>query len=659
MADSPLPEPVYQTDALIAEDIDSYLEQHQNKGLLRFITCGSVDDGKSTLIGRLLYDSKMIFEDQLATLEADSKRVGTQGQEIDFALLVDGLAAEREQGITIDVAYRFFATEKRKFIVADTPGHEQYTRNMVTGASTADLAVILIDARKGMLVQTRRHSYLAHLLGIRHIVLAVNKMDLVDYDQKIFDDIVADYRAFAETIGIENFTAIPISGFKGDNITAAPSANTPWYTGPKYAGLSLIEHLETVELANVAAQQRAFRMPVQWVNRPNLDFRGFSGLIASGTVKPGDKVRIVPSGKTSAIKSIIAMPSAKNGNAIGDAGTGNDELAEAVAGQSVTLTLENEVDCSRGDVIAIAEDPPQVSDQFEATLVWMSDEALKPGRAYWLKLASQSVSASVQEPKYEINVNTMSHLAAKTLELNSIGVVELRTDRPVTFEAYGDSRALGGFILVDKITNATVAAGMLHFSLRRAQNVHWQALEIAREDHAAMKNQVPTVLWFTGLSGAGKSTIANLVAKKLHRMNRHTFLLDGDNVRHGLNKDLGFTEADRIENIRRVGEVSRLMADAGLIVVTAFISPFRAERQMVREMMPEGEFIEVHIDTPLSVAEDRDVKGLYKKARSGELKNFTGIDSPYEAPENPEIRIDTTSMTPDEAADYIVEQLIP
>jgi len=490
-----------------------------------------------------------------------------------------------------------------------------------------------------MLVQTRRHSYLAHLLGTRHIVLAVNKMDLVDYDQQIFDDIVADYRAFADTIGIKEFTAIPLSGFKGDNITAAPSEHTPWYSGP-----ALIEHLESVELANVAAQEQPFRMPVQWVNRPNLDFRGFSGLISSGAIKPGDAVRIVPSGKTSTIKSIVTF----------DGG-----LDEAVSGQSVTLTLTDEVDCSRGDVIAVADNPPEASDQFESTLVWMSDEALKPGRGYWLKLASQTVTATVQEPKYEVNVNTMQHMAAKTLELNSIGVVELQTDKPITFEAYADSKALGGFILVDKVTNATVGAGMLHFSLRRAQNVHWQALEIAREDHAAMKNQKPAVLWFTGLSGAGKSTIANAVAKKLYRMNRHSFLLDGDNVRHGLNKDLGFTEADRIENIRRVGEVARLMADSGLIVVTAFISPFRAERQMVREMLPDGEFIEIHIDTPLSVAEERDVKGLYKKARSGELKNFTGIDSPYEAPENPEIRIDTTVMTPDEAADYILARLIP
>ncbi|MBS1240513.1 MAG: adenylyl-sulfate kinase, partial [Proteobacteria bacterium] len=609
-----------------------------NKSLLRFITCGSVDDGKSTLIGRLLYDSKQIFEDQLAALESDSKRVGTQGQEIDFALVVDGLAAEREQGITIDVAYRFFATEKRKFIVADTPGHEQYTRNMVTGASTADLAVILIDARKGVLTQTRRHSYLAHLLGIRHMVLAVNKMDLVSYDRDAFDDIVEDYAEFAAEIGIEAFTAIPISGFKGDNITRAPSPNTPWYDGP-----SLIHHLETVEIEAAAAQAHSFRMPVQWVNRPNLDFRGFSGLIASGEIAPGRQVRIVPSGKTSTIKSIVTL---------------GGELDRAVAGQSVTLTLADEVDCSRGDVIAIADDPPQVADQFEATLVWMSDEALIPGRGYWLKLATQTVTATVAEPKYEINVNTTEHLAAKTLGLNSIGVAELTTDKPITFERYEDSRTLGGFILIDKITNATVAAGMIHFSLRRAQNVHWQALEVGREQHATLKGQKPAVVWFTGLSGSGKSTIANLVEKKLHALGKHSFLLDGDNVRHGLNKDLGFTEADRIENIRRVGEVAKLMTDAGLIVITAFISPFRAEREMVRAMLPEGEFVEVFVDTPLSVAEARDVKGLYRKARSGELKNFTGIDSPYEKPEDPEIRIDTTATTPEEAADLIVERLV-
>jgi len=629
----------YKADELIAQDIDAYLERHQHKTLLRFITCGSVDDGKSTLIGRLLYDSKMIFEDQLAALEDDSKRVGTQGQEIDFALLVDGLAAEREQGITIDVAYRFFATEKRKFIVADTPGHEQYTRNMVTGASTADLAVILIDARKGVLTQTRRHSYLAHLIGIRNIVLAVNKMDLVGYDQAVFDAIVADYKAFADSIGVKAFVAMPISGFKGDNITVAPSPNTPWYKGP-----SLIQHLETVELDETADQEKPFRLPVQWVNRPNLDFRGFSGLIATGRVKPGDAVRVLPSGKTSTVSRIVTF---------------EGDLEEAVAGQSVTICLADEIDCSRGDVLATADDPPQAADQFEASIVWMADEPLIPGRAYWLKLGAQTVTAQVQPPKYQVNVNTLEHLAAKTLELNAIGVANLSTDKAVVFEPYAQSRDLGGFILIDKLTNATVAAGMLHFSLRRSQNVHWQALDVDRDKHAGLKNQRPAVLWFTGLSGAGKSTIANLVEKKLVRMNRHTFLLDGDNVRHGLNKDLGFTEADRVENIRRVGEVAKLMTDAGLIVLTAFISPFRSERRMVREMMQPGEFVEIFVDTPLSDAEARDVKGLYKKARAGQLANFTGIDSPYEPPEDPEIRIDTTRLTPEEAADLIIERLIP
>ncbi|GFE72709.1 sulfate adenylyltransferase subunit CysN [Novosphingobium sp. TCA1] len=642
MADIETKEAVYVTDKLIADDIDAYLVQHEHKTMLRFITCGSVDDGKSTLIGRLLYDSKMIFEDQLDALQSDSKKVGTQGQEIDFALLVDGLAAEREQGITIDVAYRFFNTEKRKFIVADCPGHEQYTRNMVTGASTADLAVILIDARKGVLVQTRRHSYLCHLIGIKNIVLAVNKMDLVGYSQEVFDKILADYTEFATSIGIESFTALPISGFKGDNITTL-SDKTPWYKAPQYAGIPLVEHLETVEVLSSVDADKPFRLPVQWVNRPNLDFRGFSGLIATGSVKAGDKIRVLPSGKTSEITRVV---------------TYDGDLDEAVAGQSVTVCFADEIDCSRGSVISVADNPPQTADQFEATFVWMADEAMVPGRAYWLKIGTQMVSATVQEPKYEVNVNTMEKLAAKTLELNAIGVAELTTDKQIVFEAYADNRTLGGFILIDKMTNATVAAGMIHFSLRRSQNVHWQAVDIDRKQHAGLKNQRPAVLWFTGLSGSGKSTIANLVEKKLHRMNRHTFLLDGDNVRHGLNKDLGFTEADRIENIRRVGEVSKLMTDAGLIVITAFISPFQADREMVRTMLPEGEFFEVFIDTPLKVAEARDVKGLYKKARSGELKNFTGIDSPYEAPRNPEIRIDTTVISPEEAANLIVDTLL-
>ena len=633
-------EPIYRTDALIAEDIDSYLERHQHKTMLRFITCGSVDDGKSTLIGRLLYDSKMIFEDQLAALESDSKRVGTQGQEIDFALLVDGLAAEREQGITIDVAYRFFSTENRKFIVADCPGHEQYTRNMVTGASTADLAVILIDARKGVLVQTRRHSFLCHQLGIKNLVLAVNKMDLIGYDQTQYDAIIEAYRAFAESIGIENFTAIPISGLAGDNITTR-SENTDWYDGP-----TLMEHLESVEVRSDANLSEPFRMPVQWVNRPNLDFRGFSGLVASGSLKVGDPVRVLPSGKTSTVSKVVLF---------------DQEMEGAQAGQSVTICLADEIDCSRGSVLAEADSPPEVSDQFEATIVWLDDDPMLAGRAYAMKLASQTVSATVAEPKYEININDPgsvgSQLAAKTLKLNAIGVAEVTTDKPIVFEPYTQNRALGGFILIDKITNRTVGAGMLNFSLRRAQNVHWQATTIDREEHANLKNQKPMVLWFTGLSGSGKSTIANEVEKALNRMNRHTFLLDGDNVRHGLNKDLGFTDADRIENIRRIGEVAKLMADAGLIVLTAFISPFRAERQMVRDMLPEGEFVEIFVNTPLKVAEERDVKGLYRKAREGKLKNFTGIDSPYEPPENPDITVNTVEMSPVEAAEHIVRSL--
>ena len=627
------PDSADKAHSLIAADIDAYLLRHRNKSLLRFITCGSVDDGKSTLIGRLLYDTKMIFEDQLAALAADSKRIGTQGQNIDFALLVDGLAAEREQGITIDVAYRYFATEKRKFIVADTPGHEQYTRNMVTGASTADLAVILIDARKGVLTQTRRHSYLVHLLGIETVVLAVNKMDLVDYAQDTFNAIASDYRGFAESIGIGNVAAIPISSLRGDNIVSS-SRNTGWY-----AGEPLLTMLETVEIDSVGAQRQPFRMPVQWVNRPNLDFRGFAGLISQGHLRAGDAVRVLPSGRTSTVSRIVAFES---------------DLKEAVAGQSVTVTLADAVDCSRGDVLAAADASPEIADQFEATLVWMADEPLLPGRPYWLKLASQFVTATIHGPKYQVNVNTLEHLAAKTLSLNAIGVANLSTDKPLIFEPYESNRELGGFILIDKISNATVAAGMLHFALRRSSNVHWQPLDVDRDAHARLKHQRPRLLWFTGLSGAGKSAIANLVQKKLYALGKHSFLLDGDNIRHGLNKDLGFTDADRVENIRRIGEVAKLMTDAGLIVLTAFISPFRAERRMVREMSLPGEFIEIYVETPLEVAEQRDVKGLYKKARAGELKHFTGIDSPYEPPEDPEIRVNTVQTSADQAADEIV-----
>ncbi|HEX7907700.1 MAG TPA: sulfate adenylyltransferase subunit CysN [Paraburkholderia sp.] len=622
---------------LIADDIEQYLSAHQTKGLLRFITCGSVDDGKSTLIGRLLYESKMLFEDQLSQLEADSKKVGTQGGELDFALLVDGLAAEREQGITIDVAYRFFSTEKRKFIVADTPGHEQYTRNMVTGASTADVAIILIDARKGVLTQTRRHSYLVSLIGIRRVVVAISKLDMVGYAQDVFDRIEAEYREFAGQIGLENITCIPMSALRGDNVTG-PSANTPWYRGP-----ALMEHLESVPIEDDAQRSAPFRLPVQWVNRPNLNFRGYAGNIVSGDIRRGERIRVLPSGKESRVTSII---------------TAAGECDAAACGQSVTLTLADEIDISRGDVIARADAPPAVADQFEATLVWMSEEPMLPGRPYLLKIGTRLVGATSAQPKYRVNVNTLEHLAARTLELNEIGVCNLSLDQPIAFDPYAENRDTGGFIVIDRMTNNTVGAGMLHFALRRSQNVHWQAVDVDRKAHAALKNQTPRIAWFTGLSGAGKSTIANLVEKKLHALGKHTYLLDGDNVRHGLNKDLGFSEADRVENIRRVAEVARLMADAGLITLVSFISPFRAERNMARALAGPDVFVEIFVDTPIDVAEQRDPKGLYKKARRGELKNFTGIDSPYEPPQHPEIRIDTTADTPEQAAERIVAHLL-
>ncbi len=628
---------IYKTDILITQDIEAYLQIHQNKSLLRFITCGSVDDGKSTIIGRLLYDSKTIFKDQLAQLELDSKKIGTQGQEIDFALLVDGLDAEREQGITIDVAYRYFSTEKRKFIVADTPGHEQYTRNMVTGASNAQLAVILVDACKGILTQTRRHSYICHLLGIKNIVLAVNKMDLVDYDQITFDSIVSDYKKFADSLGLENFTAIPISGLKGDNIVSL-STKTMWYSGS-----TLLTHLEDVEIFQNTSQLDNFRMPVQWVNRPNQNFRGFSGKIAAGTVKPGDKVCILPSRKISYVDRIVTF---------------DGDLEQAVSDQSITLTLKDEVDCSRGQIIVSASSPLESADQFEITLIWMDEKILIPGRSYYLKIGAQTLSAIVSKLKYKINVNTMEKTAAKTLNLNDISIANLTTDRSIPFTPYNENHSLGGFILIDKMTNATVGAGLINFALHRANNVNWQLMDISREQRAKIKNQKPAVIWMTGLSGSGKSSIANAVEKKLLQMNRHTFILDGDNVRQGLNKDLGFNDEDRVENIRRVGQVAKLMTDAGLIVIVAFISPFRSERELVRQMMDSNEFVEVFIDTPLSVAEERDVKGLYKKARSGQLKNFTGIDSPYEIPKNPDIHIKTVNLTIDEAAEQILRKIV-
>ena len=622
---------------LIADDIEQYLTSHQTKGMLRFITCGSVDDGKSTLIGRLLYESKMLFEDQLSQLEADSKKLGTQGGELDFALLVDGLAAEREQGITIDVAYRFFSTEKRKFIVADTPGHEQYTRNMVTGASTADVAIILIDARKGVLTQTRRHSYLVSLIGIRQVVLAINKLDMVGYAQDVFERIEAEYREFAQQIGLDNIVCIPMSALRGDNITT-PSVNTPWYRGP-----SLMAYLETVPLKDDAQRSGPFRLPVQWVNRPHLNFRGYAGNVVSGDIRRGERIRVLPSGKESRVAAII---------------TAAGECETAVCGQSVTLTLEDEIDISRGDVISRTDALPAVADQFEATIVWMSDEPMLPGRPYLLKLGTRLVGAASAQPKYKINVNTLEHLAARTLELNEIGVCNLSLDRPVAFDPYTENRDTGGFIVIDRLTNNTVGAGMLHFALRRSQNVHWQAIDVDCDAHATLKGQTPRIVWFTGLSGAGKSTIANLVEKKLHALGKHTYLLDGDNVRHGLNKDLGFSEADRVENIRRVAEVARLMMDAGLITLVSFISPFRAERDMARALAGTERFVEIFVDTPFDVAEQRDPKGLYKKARRGELKNFTGIDSPYEPPESPEIRIDTTADSPEQAAERIVDWLL-
>ncbi len=622
-------------DTLISEDILAYLKSQEEKGLLRFITCGSVDDGKSTLIGRLLWDSKFIFEDQLAALKNDSKKVGTQGGEVDYALLLDGLQAEREQGITIDVAYRFFSTDKRKFIVADTPGHEQYTRNMATGASTADLAVILVDARKGLLTQTRRHSYIASLQGIKHVVLAVNKMDLVDYDQDRYEVIKEEYSVFAEKLGLKNISYIPMSALNGDNIIN-PSKMMNWYQGP-----TLMQHLDTVD-NSTDLTQNPFRMPVQWVNRPNLDFRGFSGTIAGGTIHPGDDIRVAPSGKVSKVKTIATF---------------DGDLDQAEAGQAITLTLEDEIDISRGDMLVSPDYPPSVANQFAAHVIWMAEDELLPGRRYLLKIGTSTVNAQVSELKHKINVNSLEHTAAKTLQLNEVGYLTISTDKEIPFDSFNDNRQTGNFILIDRYSNATVGAGMISFALRRATNIHWQAMEVNKQERATAKSQSPAILWFTGLSGSGKSTIANIVEKKLHAMGKHTYTLDGDNVRHGLNKDLGFTDVDRVENIRRIGETAKLFVDAGLITLTSFISPFISERRMARQLMGDREFLEVFVDTPLEICEQRDPKGLYKKARAGDIKNFTGIDSDYEKPEHAEITVNTDKLSAEEAADQVIQYL--
>lgn len=613
---------------LHAKNIVEYLEEQRQKETLRFITCGSVDDGKSTLIGRLLYESKCIFDDQLKALETESKRYGTQGEKIDFALLVDGLEAEREQGITIDVAYRFFSTDRRRYIVADTPGHEQYTRNMATGASTAQMAVLLIDSRKGILPQTRRHHRIVTMMGIRHIVLAVNKMDLMGFEQSVFDRIEKDYREFAKDANLVTLQAIPLAAVSGDNVLKR-SENTPWYNGP-----TLFDHMDTLTVREVATRA-AFRMPVQWVSRPNLNYRGFCGRIAEGSVKTGDAVRVLPSGKTTTVKSIDFF---------------EDQLPEAEAGASITLTLNDEVDVSRGDLIVTTDHPPEVADQFQVKLLWLSEEPLVPGRSYWLKVHAKEVSATVMEIKHREDVNTGSHLAAKVLNLNEIAVVTISTTHPVAFEPYTVNRTLGGFVFIDKLSCATVGAGMIEFALRRSTNIHWQSLEVGKAQRALLKNQTPRCIWFTGLSGSGKSTVANQLEKRLHAEGRHTYMLDGDNVRHGLNRDLGFTDADRVENLRRVAEVAKLMVEAGLIVIVSFISPFRAERRAARDLFGPEEFVEIHVSTPIAECEKRDVKGLYAKARKGELKNFTGIDSPYEAPENAELVIDTSTKSPEECA---------
>jgi bifunctional enzyme CysN/CysC len=619
-----------------AEDLGAYVDADGNAGLLRFVTCGSVDDGKSTLIGRLLYEAGLLFDDQRAALESASRRSGTQGGDLDFALLLDGLAAEREQGITIDVAYRYFQTKQRKFIVADCPGHEQYTRNMVTGASNADCAVLLMDARKGVLTQTRRHTYIVSLLGVRHVAMAINKLDLVGYSRERFAELESECQDLAAQLGLSDVTCIPVAALHGDNVVIR-SERTPWYAGP-----TLLEYLETVELDEDRLQRSPFRLPVQWVSRPDASFRGFAGMIASGVVAPGERIVALPSRRESTVERIV---------------THDGDLESGVAGQSVTLTLEDEIDISRGEVIASAHEPPGVGEQFEATIVWMAGDPMLRGRNYLMRVGTSVVGATIAPLKYKIDVNSLKHIAAEKLDLNEIGVCELELDRPIPYDPYRENRDMGGFVLIDRITSHTVGAGMLNFELRRSDNVQWQTLDIDKAAHVRLKGHRPCVLWMTGLSGAGKSTIANLLERKLHSLGCHTYLLDGDNVRHGLNKDLGFTDADRVENIRRVAEVAKLMVDAGLIVITSFISPFRSERRMARGLLEEGEFIEIFVDAPLRVAEARDPKHLYAKARRGEIRNFTGIDSPYEPPEAAEIHVDTTSTSAEQAAEGLVAEL--
>jgi bifunctional enzyme CysN/CysC len=618
-----------------AERVAARIAAEENRGLLRFLTCGSVDDGKSTLIGRLLYDSALVYEDQLKSAERDQRRPGSVSGPLDLSLLVDGLEAEREQQITIDVAYRYFSTPRRKFIVADTPGHVQYTRNMATGASNCDFAVLLVDARSGVLTQTRRHACILSLLGIRKIALAVNKMDLVDFDEASLDAIAADFANFVEPLNFERVTPIPVSALKGDNVIH-PSAHMHWYHGP-----TLIGHLETVDVSR-SAEERPLRFPVQWVNRPHLDFRGYAGTIASGKVRPGDEVVMHPSGKRAHVARIV---------------TADGDLAEAHEGDAITLTFAEEVDVSRGDVVAQPDASPSVADQIAARIIWFDEEPMLPGRPYTLKCGGQTTTGTVSNLKYKLNVDNLDHVAGKTLELNEVGLCNLTTAKPIVFDPYDENGDTGSFILIDRFTNATVAAGMIEFGLRRATNIQWQELFIDKGARAGLKGQKPCVLWFTGLSGAGKSTIANTLEKRLHAVGRHTYLLDGDNIRHGLNKDLGFTDADRVENIRRVAEAAKLFVDAGLIVMVSFISPFRSERHMARDLLQDGEFIEIFVDTPLEVCEARDPKGLYRKARAGLISNFTGIDSLYEAPEAPELTLDTKRSNPEALAEAVMAEL--